>query len=71
MKLDTRTTKRIQAGALKAAQLASLCDFLSQALGADPDTSGACDAIDGLGALAISLSNDLSDITEDTDTSER
>lgn len=54
----------IRDGASTASQLASLCMFLSEALGASPDTSHASEALDGLRTLAIGLSNDLHNITD-------
>lgn len=54
----------IRDGASTASQLASLCMFLSEALGANPETSHASEALDGLRTLAIGLSNDLHNITD-------
>lgn len=54
----------IKRGAATASQIAALCQYLSEALGADPETSAASEAIDGLRTLAIGLSNDLHKIGE-------
>ena len=64
MILEPTTKASIQRGASTASQLAALCHYLSEALGANPETSAASEAIDGLRALAIGLSNDLHAIAE-------
>lgn len=55
---------RIRAGASKAAQIAALCRFMSEALGADPATAAASEALDGLQDMASSLSDDLHTMAE-------
>lgn len=57
---------RIRRGASTASHLASLCHYLAEALGGDPETSIAGEAVEGLGELAISLSNQLHEIAEET-----
>jgi hypothetical protein len=43
----------------RASEIASLCDFLAEALQADPDTANAGTAVEGLGSLASNLARDL------------
>lgn len=43
----------------RAGEIASLAMFLASALAADPETSQAALAVDGLNTLAASLSSDL------------
>ncbi|MCP8892522.1 hypothetical protein [Sphingomonas faeni] len=43
----------------RASEIASLCDFLAEALQADPDTVNAGTAVEGLGTLASNLARDL------------
>lgn len=62
--MDANTTKRVRASASTASHIASLCMMVSEALGANPDTSHASEALDGLRTLAIGLSNDLHNITD-------
>jgi hypothetical protein len=62
--MDNSQILAIRDGASTASQIASLCKFMSEALGANPDTSHASEALDGLRTLAIGLSNDLHNITE-------
>jgi len=63
--LDSTTAARIRDSASTASHIGSLCMFLAEALGANPDTSHASEALEGLRTLAISLSNALHSITED------
>lgn len=62
--MDAITKAGVQRSASTASQIAALCQYLSEALGASPETSAASEAIDGLRALAIGLSNDLHEIAE-------
>jgi hypothetical protein len=55
---------RIRAGASKAAQIAALCQFMSEALGAGPETAAASEALDGLQDMASTLSDDLHTLAE-------
>jgi hypothetical protein len=57
---------RIFASASKASQIAALCRFLSEALGADPDTATASEAVDGLQAMATMLADELQTMAEAT-----
>jgi hypothetical protein len=54
----------IYKGASRAQQIATLCRFLSDALGADPNMVAASEAVDGLEALASGLAEDLHNIAE-------
>jgi hypothetical protein len=56
---------RIRRAASTASHIASLCQLLAQALGSDPETSIAGEAVEGVGELAISLSNHLHEIAEE------
>jgi hypothetical protein len=56
---------RVRGGASTASHIASLCHYLAEALGSDPETSIAGEAVEGLGALAMSLSNQLHEVAED------
>lgn len=55
---------RIFAGASKASQIAALCQFLSEALSANPNTATASEAVDGLQAMATALADDLHTMAE-------
>ena len=48
-----------------AAHIASLCQYLAEALGGNPETSSASEAVEGLRELSIGLSNRLHEIAED------
>jgi hypothetical protein len=56
--------KRVITAGSRAQQIASLCRFLSDALGANPDTANASEAIDGVEKLAADLSDDLLTMAE-------
>jgi len=56
--------KRITTAGSRASQIAALCQFLSEALGADPNTANASEAIDGIERLATELSDDLLTMAE-------
>lgn len=55
---------RITTAGSRASQIASLCRFLSDALGSNPETANASEAIDGVEQLAADLSDDLLTIAE-------
>ena len=55
----------VRRAASTASHIASLCMLLSVALGENPDTSHASEALEGLKTLATGLSSDLHDIAED------
>lgn len=62
--MDATTTARIRNSASTASHIGSLCLFLAEALGANPETSHASEALEGIRTLAIGLSNDLHELTE-------
>jgi len=49
-----------------ASHIASLCQYLAEALGGNPETSSASEAVEGLRELSIGLSNRLHEIAEET-----
>lgn len=57
---------RIRSGASTAAQISALCHFLAEALGSDPETCLASQAIEGLKGIADNLTASLHAIAEET-----
>lgn len=60
---DARYKAILMRGAHDAAQLEKLATLVGRALGADPDTAEAAEALDGIATFARHLSNDLFDAT--------
>lgn len=56
---------RIGRAASTASHIGALCQYLAEALGGNPETSIASEAIEGLRELAITLSNTLHEIGEE------
>lgn len=54
---------RVQSAASTASYIASLCALVGEALGADPATTIAAEAVEGLGEMAQALSRTLFDMT--------
>lgn len=55
----------IRRGASTASHIASLCHYLAEALGGDPETSIAGEAVEGLKELASKLATTLHEIAEE------
>lgn len=53
---------RVQSAANTASYIASLCALVGEALGADPATTIAAEAVEGLGEMAQTLSRTLFDM---------
>jgi hypothetical protein len=53
---------RVQSAASTASYIASLCALVGEALGADPATTIAAEAVEGLGEMAQTLSRALFDM---------
>lgn len=53
---------RVQSAASTASHIASLCALVGEALGADPTTTIAAEAVEGLGEMAQMLSRTLFDM---------
>ena len=59
-------TDRIRTEAAIATQMSALCYYLAEALGADPDTCVAGQAVEGLERIAHKLAASLSAIAEES-----
>lgn len=59
-------TDRVRHEAAMAAHLSALCFYLSQALGNDPDTSLAGEAVEGLEKMADNLAASLHAIADES-----
>lgn len=57
--------KRVQRAGSTASEIAALAPFLAQALGGDPDTALASEAVEGLAKLARGLADDLCNMAEE------
>lgn len=57
--MDATEQKRIERAGSTASEIAALASFLAQALGGDPDTALASEAVEGLAKLARGVSDDL------------
>jgi hypothetical protein len=62
--MENNSEAAVRRAASTASHIGSLCVLLADALGENPDTSHASEAMLGLSTLAIGLSSDLHGIVE-------